>query len=59
MKIVRQIALFDAADLATDHDEVLALGARRLHPADDLGAAEGNEAYADPAGHPFCVGWGD
>jgi hypothetical protein len=45
-------------DPARAHDEVVALGARLLQPADDLGAAEGHQVYADPAGHPFCIGWG-
>ena len=45
-------------DPARAHDEVLALGARLLQPADDLTAAEGHQVYADPAGHPFCIGWG-
>ncbi|GAC1325485.1 MAG: hypothetical protein NVS2B16_31970 [Chloroflexota bacterium] len=25
-------------------------------PADDLEAAEAFQVYADPAGHPFCIG---
>jgi hypothetical protein len=29
-----------------------------LQAADDLTAAEGHQVYADPAGHPFCLGWG-
>ena len=44
-------------DPASAHDEVVALGARLLQPA-DLAAAEGHQVYADPAGHPFCIGWG-
>jgi hypothetical protein len=40
------------------HDEAMALGARLLQAAPDLDAAEGHEVYADPAGHPFCIGWG-
>ena len=40
------------------HDAVIALGARLLLPAADMGAAQGHQVYADPAGHPFCVGWG-
>jgi len=31
---------------------------RLLKAADDLTAAEGHQVYADPAGHPFCLGWG-
>jgi len=45
-------------DPVSAHDEVLALGARLLQAADDLRAAEGHQVYADPAGHPFCIGWG-
>lgn len=45
-------------DPAGAHDEVIALGARLLQPADDLSSAEGYQVYADPAGHPFCIGWG-
>jgi hypothetical protein len=45
------------ADLATAHDEVVALGAEVLQLADDPGAAEGFQVYADPAGHPFCLCW--
>ena len=40
------------------HHEVMALGARLLQPADDLSSPEGHQVYADPAGHPFCIGWG-
>jgi hypothetical protein len=39
------------------HDEVMALGARLLQAA-DLYGDEGHQVYADPAGHPFCIGWG-
>jgi hypothetical protein len=34
------------------------LGARLLQPAADRAADEGHQVYADPAGHPFCIGWG-
>jgi predicted enzyme related to lactoylglutathione lyase len=44
-------------DLATAHDEVLALGGRVLQAADDPDAVEGFQVYADPAGHPFCLCW--
>ena len=47
-----------AVDFTSAHDEVVALGARVLQAADDLGAEEGFQVYADPAGHPFCIGWG-
>jgi Glyoxalase-like domain len=40
------------------HEEAIALGARLLQPAPDLDAEEGHQVYADPAGHPFCIGWG-
>ncbi|HKJ54672.1 MAG TPA: AAA family ATPase [Nitriliruptoraceae bacterium] len=39
------------------HDRVMALGARLLEPG-DLAADEGHQVYVDPAGHPFCIGWG-
>jgi hypothetical protein len=39
------------------HDQAIALGARLLQAA-DLDSEEGNQVYADPAGHPFCIGWG-
>jgi hypothetical protein len=40
------------------HEEAVRLGARLLQPAEDLDAEEGHQVYADPAGHPFCIGWG-
>jgi hypothetical protein len=40
------------------HEEAMGLGARLLQPAIDLNADEGHQVYADPAGHPFCIGWG-
>jgi hypothetical protein len=39
------------------HEQAMRLGARVLQ-ADDLGSDEGHQVYADPAGHPFCIGWG-
>ena len=45
-------------DPASAHTKAIALGARLLQAADDLTAAEGHQVYADPAGHPFCLGWG-
>jgi catechol 2,3-dioxygenase-like lactoylglutathione lyase family enzyme len=45
-------------DARRAHDEAIQLGACLLQPADDLDAAEGHQVYADPAGHPFCIGWG-
>jgi catechol 2,3-dioxygenase-like lactoylglutathione lyase family enzyme len=45
-------------DISSAHGEVMSLGARLLQEADDLAAPEGHRVYADPAGHPFCLGWG-
>jgi hypothetical protein len=39
------------------HETAMGLGARLLQ-SDDLDAPEGHQVYADPAGHPFCIGWG-
>lgn len=39
------------------HDVAIELGAKLLQ-AGDLDADEGHQVYADPAGHPFCIGWG-
>ena len=49
---------FYVDDIGSAHDEAVALGARLLKPADDLGSAEGFQVYADPAGHLFCLCWG-
>jgi hypothetical protein len=40
------------------HEEAISLGARLLLAAPDFSADEGHQVYADPAGHPFCIGWG-
>lgn len=40
------------------HEQAIALGATLLQAAPDLDADEGHQVYADPAGHPFCIGWG-
>ena len=40
------------------HEEAMSLGAQLLQPAPDFDADEGHQVYADPAGHPFCIGWG-
>ena len=45
-------------DIRAAHEEAISLGARLLQPAADLEAVEGHQVYADPAGHPFCLGWG-
>ncbi len=49
---------FHVEDPVAAHQQALDLGARLLQGADDLNAAEGHQVYADPAGHPFCIGWG-
>lgn len=45
-------------DFGAAHAKAMALGARLLRAATDLDAGEGHQVYADPAGHPFCLGWG-
>ncbi len=44
-------------DPTSAHAEATRLGATLLR-ADDLNSEEGHQVYADPAGHPFCIGWG-
>jgi hypothetical protein len=44
-------------DPARAHQRAIELGARLLQ-AGDMDEAEGHNVYADPAGHPFCLGWG-
>jgi len=39
------------------HEQAMRLGARLLQAA-DLESDAGHQVYADPAGHPFCIGWG-
>lgn len=39
------------------HERAITLGATVLQDADRT-ADEGHVVYADPAGHPFCIGWG-
>lgn len=41
-------------DIATVHEEAIALGARLLKEHGD----ETFQVYADPSGHPFCLCWG-
>lgn len=45
-------------DMAEAHERAMSLGATLLQPAKDLAAARGFQVYADPAGHPFCLCWG-
>jgi hypothetical protein len=46
-------------DPASAHAKAIALGARLLRAAADPAAVQGHQVYADPAGHPFCLGWGN
>ena len=39
------------------HAQAMRLGARLLQEG-NLESEEGHQVYADPAGHPFCIGWG-
>lgn len=45
-------------DARAAHEVAIGLGARLLKPSADLESREGHQVYADPAGHPFCIGWG-
>lgn len=45
-------------DLAAAHEEAIAKGAVLLQAAEDPTSASGFQVYADPAGHPFCLCWG-
>lgn len=49
---------FHVEDPRQAHEQALALGARLLREAANLDSPEGHQVYADPAGHPFCIGWG-
>ena len=40
------------------HALILELGGELLEDAANPNSDEGFRVYADPAGHPFCVGWG-
>ena len=48
---------FHVDDPQQAHEHATRLGARLLK-AGDLSSDEGHQVYADPAGHPFCIGWG-
>jgi hypothetical protein len=48
---------FHVADPAGAHEEVIALGARLLYE-EPFTNTDGFNVYADPAGHPFCLCWG-
>lgn len=48
-----------ATDPEAAHTRALQLGARLLQDGGPLANPdEGYRVYADPAGHPFCIGWG-
>lgn len=49
---------FHVTDPSDAHRRALDLGARLLQDAEDPEADHGHRVYADPAGHPFCLGWG-
>ena len=40
------------------HQQLTTLGATVLQEAETMDSEEGFQVYADPAGHPFCIGWG-
>lgn len=48
-------------DIAAAHREAIGAGARLLHQPGGMHDASpsGYRVYADPAGHPFCLCWGD
>jgi len=47
-------------DMAAAHARVVELGGRPLDPEAEPAPDDprGFRVYADPAGHPFCLGWG-
>lgn len=49
---------FHVTDPATAHRRALDLGAQLLQDTTDPESDHGHRVYADPAGHPFCLGWG-
>lgn len=49
---------FHVDDPVAAHARATELGARVLQAAESFETAEGHQVYADPAGHPFCIGWG-
>ena len=46
MDMIRRVVAFDAAHLGAESALM------------DLTAGEGHQVCVDPAGHPFCIGWG-
>ena len=49
---------FHVTDPAERHRRAIDLGARLLQDAPNPESDQGHRVYADPAGHPFCLGWG-
>lgn len=49
---------FHVTDPGASLARAIELGARPLLSDVDPGADEGHHVFADPAGHPFCIGWG-
>lgn len=49
---------FHVTDPAAAHRRAIDVGARLLQDATDPESDHGHRVYADPAGHPFCIGWG-
>ena len=49
---------FHVLDFESDHSKVMGLGATILKEWEDTNSPHGFQVYADPAGHPFCLGWG-
>jgi len=48
-----------ATDPEAPHARAIELGARLLRDDDPVANPDdGFRVYADPAGHPFCIGWG-
>ena len=45
-------------DPASAHAKATAVGARRTATTAAVPAGKTWRVYADPAGHPFCLGWG-
>jgi predicted enzyme related to lactoylglutathione lyase len=49
---------FHVTDPEAAHRRAIELGAQLLEDATAPESEEGHRVYADPAGHPFCLGWG-
>ena len=49
---------FHVTDPASAHRRAVDLGARVLQDATDPDSDDGRRVRADPAGNPFCLGWG-